>query len=207
MTKYPVIPLTTLFMSFFLLETAVAQELPLSTAGAPYAPLDVSKRNGQDPVVPLSKIQRQELLGEFKGLVHMGLRKVPLERWEGKGMADCYRPESESESWTYKCEIITAQGNGLYYFYPSGARQQAALQQLDIRIHAADAKLLDDFRKPIQELFGIASFVDKPFVPAKPAGRIRHWNTGSDLAILFVDRLSDPEGCIRFVWRRFRTDN
>ncbi len=163
-------------------------DVSLSTAGAPYAPLDVSKKQ-QDPLIPLSASQRQELLVEFKGLVHMGLRKVSYERWEGKGMADCSRPERGEDKWSVKCEIITGQGNGLYYFYPGENRQSATLQQIDVRIHAADTKLLEEFRRPVQELFGR----DRP---------ARHWNTGNDVADLFIDHGVRPGGSVRFVWSR-----
>ena len=125
----------------------------LNPAGAPYAPLEVSKKM-QDPSVPLSRTQRDELLGEFKGLVHMGLRKVSLEKWEGKDMADCDKPQRPQDHWSYRCEIITGQGDGYYYFYPNESRQASTLQELDIRLNAADERLLDDFRRPVQEMFG-----------------------------------------------------
>jgi hypothetical protein len=180
---------------------AQAQEPTLSTAGAAYAPLDVSKK-GVDPTVPLSNSQRNELLSEFKGLVHMGMRKIAYDQWEGKDMADCDKPQRSSERWSYRCEIITGDGNGYYYFYPNETRQTATLQELDIRVQAADETLLDDFRRPVQELFGRASFVEKTSVQAKPTGPIRHWNTISDVVELFIDRGVRPEGSVRFVWMR-----
>jgi hypothetical protein len=163
--------------------------------------LEVSKR-GQDPTVPLSSNQRSELLGEFKGLVHMGLRKATYETWEGKDMADCDKPQRAEERWTYRCEIITGQGNGYYYFFPNESRQASTLQELDIRVDAADERLLDDFRRPVQELFGQASFVEKTTVRSKPTGPIRHWNTGEEIAELFIDHAVRPEGSVRFVWMR-----
>ncbi len=178
-----------------------AQEPTLQAAGAPYAPLDVSK-HAPDPTVPLSTTQRNELLGEFKGLVHMGLRKVSLDQWEGKDMADCDKPQRADERWSYRCEIITGQGNGYYYFYPNESRQASTLQELDIRVHAADERLLDDFRRPVQDLFGRASFVQKTSVRARTTGLIRHWNTGQDVAELFIDHAVRPEGSVRFVWMR-----
>jgi hypothetical protein len=177
-----------------------AKEVNLEMAGAQAAPLDASKE--ADPTLPLSQSQRQELLGEFKGLVHMGLRKVTYEKWEGKTMADCDKSVNEAERWTYRCEIITGQGNGYYYFYPSESRQLSTLQQLDIRVDASDEKLLEDFRKPVQELFGRGSLVEKPAVRSKPTGPIRHWNTGDDVVDLFIDRSVRPEGSVRFVWTR-----
>src|SRR5258708_27351248 len=95
-------------LPFLILPFAHAKDPVLQEAGAPYAPLDVS-RKGQDPLIPLSKSQRNELLGEFKGLVHMGLRKVTLQQWEGKEMADCEKPQSFEDHWSYRCEIITGQ--------------------------------------------------------------------------------------------------
>jgi len=184
-----------------LLNPVLAKDANLESAGASYAPLDVS-RKGLDPLVPLSKNQRNELLGEFKGLVHMGLHKVTFEAWEGKDMADCDKPQRPQDRWSYRCEIITGQGNGYYYFYPNESRQAATLQALDIRVNAADERLLDDFRRPVQEMFGLASFVDKTSVRAKPSGRIRHWNTNEDVAELFMDRAVRPEGSVRFVWMR-----
>ena len=153
--------------------------------------------------MPLSTTQRNELLGEFKGLVHMGLRRVPLDQWEGKDMADCDKPQKPQDNWSYRCEIITGQGNGYYYFFPNESRQASTLQEVDIRVNAADEKLLDDFRRPVQELFGQASFVDKTtVVHAKPSGPIRHWNTDEDVAELFMDHAVRPEGSVRFVWLR-----
>ena len=178
-----------------------AQEPKLSTAGAPYAPLDVGKKM-HDPSIPLSYTQRDELLSEFKGLVHLGLRKVAFERWEGKEMADCDRPQSKNDLWSYRCEIITGEGNGYYYFYPNESRQASTLQELDIRVDAADEHLLDDFRQPVQALFGKATFVEKTTVRSKPSGPIRHWDTGSDVAELFIDHGVRPEGSVRFIWLR-----
>lgn len=177
-------------------------DLRLTTAGAPYAPLDVSKK-AHDPSVPLSVSQRNDLLGEFKGLVHLGLRKVSFDSWKGKDMADCDRPsQGVSVRWSHRCEIITGQGNGYYYFYPNEARSASTLQELDIRVHAADEKLLDDFRRPVQDLFGRASFVERPRVQAKPVSPVRRWSTESDVAELFIDRSVRPEGSVRFVWTR-----
>jgi hypothetical protein len=192
---------TLLLVSLFALSLASAQDPALESAGAPYAPLEVSKK-GQDPLVPLSNSQRSELLGEFKGLVHMGLRKVAYEQWEGKEMADCDKPQRADDRWSYRCEIITGQGNGYYYFFPNEARQASTLQELDIRVHAADERLLDDFRRPVQDMFGQASFVDKTTVRSKPSGRIRHWNSNEDIAELFMDHAVRPEGSVRFVWMR-----
>ncbi len=179
---------------------AGAAEPKLSTAGASYAPLDVSKKS-QSPALPLSLSQRNELLVEFKGLVHLGLRKTSFEQWGGREMADCDRPEKK-ETWIYRCEIITGQGNGYYFFYPSENRQSATLQALDIRVHASDENLLDDFRRPVQELFGRASMVEKPIVSARPSSPVRRWSTESDTAELFIDRAVRPEGSVRFVWQR-----
>ncbi len=187
--------------AFLALPIAQAHDPVLESAGAPYAPLEVSKK-GQDPFVPLSKTQRNELLGEFKGLVHIGLRKVTLQQWEGKDMADCDKPQRPEDRWSYRCEIITGQGNGYYYFFPNETRQASTLQELDIRVHVADERLLDDFRLPVQEMFGQASFVERTTVRAKPSGRIRHWNTNEDVAELFMDHAVRPEGSVRFVWMR-----
>jgi hypothetical protein len=196
---------TTLILTFLgfsvLLNNAAAQDPLVASAGAPYAPLDVSK-HGIDPTMPLSNNQRNELLSEFKGLVHLGLDKVSYEAWAGKDMADCDKAQRPEEKWVYRCEIITGQGNGYYYFYPSESRQASTLQELDIRVHAADERLLDDFRRPVQELFGRASFVEKTTVRSKPTGPIRHWNTGEEVAELFIDHAVRPEGSVRFVWMR-----
>jgi len=178
-----------------------AKDENVQTAGAAYAPLEVSK-HAADPSIPLSRSQRDELLGEFKGLVHMGLHSVTFDQWEGKDMADCDKPQNPNDRWSYRCEIITGQGNGFYYFYPNESRRAVTLQQLDVRVDGSDEKLLDDFRRPVQDLFGRASFVEKPAVRAKPTGLIRHWTTANDIAELFIDHSSRPEGCVRFVWMR-----
>src|SRR5438552_3673707 len=94
------------------LQMGAAQDPTLESAGAPYAPLEVSKQTGRDPSVPLSHSERDELLSEFRGLVHMGLHPVVYERWEGKEMADCDKSTSKQDRWSYRCEIITGQGNG-----------------------------------------------------------------------------------------------
>jgi len=192
--------LAVFLFSFFTLSAARAEPV-LESAGAPYAPLEVNHK-GHDPLIPLSKSERDELLGEFKGLVHMGLRKVTLQQWEGKDMADCDKPQTAEDHWSYRCEIITGQGNGYYYFFPNESRQASTLQELDIRVHATDERLLDDFRRPVQDMFGQASFVEKTTVRAKPSGRIRHWNTREDVAELFMDHGVRPEGSVRFVWMR-----
>ena len=198
----PAITLLSLFFVFpVILQPVSAKDPVLSAAGAPYAPLDVTK-HAQDPTVPLSRSQRKELLGEFKGLVHMGLRQVTFDQWEGKEMCDCDKPTRPQDRWSRRCEIITGQGNGYYYFYPSQADGKITLQNLDIRVHASDEKLLDDFRAPVQDLFGKASFVDKTAVRSKPTGLIRHWNSGSEVAELFIDQSVRPEGSVRFVWMR-----
>lgn len=179
----------------------MCQEPSLESAGAPYAPMEVSKKM-QDPTVPLSKTQRNELLGEFKGLVHMGLHKTSLEKWEGKDMADCDKPQHAEDKWSYRCEIITGQGNGYYYFYPNESRQASTLQELDIRVNVSDEHVLDDFRRPVQDMFGQASIVEKTAVRARPTGLIRHWTTSEDMAELFIDHGVRPEGSVRFVWMR-----
>jgi len=191
-----------IFLLGFVLQTGIAQDPALESAGAPYAPLEVSKQTGRDPSVPLSHSERDELLSEFRGLVHMGLHPVAYERWEGKEMADCDKPSRSQDRWSYRCEIITGQGNGYYYFYPNESRQAATLQELDIRVNATDERLLDDFRGPVQNLFGRASFVEKASVSAKPSGPIRHWETRSDVAELFIDHGVRPEGSVRFIWLR-----
>lgn len=179
-----------------------AADQGLATASVPYAPLDIAQAKHPDANVPLSKTERRELLGEFKGLVYMGLQKVAYNRWPGKSMADCYPAESPKEAWQYKCEIITGQGNGFYYFYPNESRQSLTLQHVDIRIHAADQALMDDFRKPLQDMFGKAGVATQTMLAARPASPIRHWNTGNDVADLFVDQSVRPQGSVRFVWMR-----
>ncbi len=200
MKRTPYIFIVALF-SLFTPGMIYAQEPSLSTAGAPYAPLDVGKK-AQDPSIPLSYGQRDELLSQFTGLVHMGLHKVAYEHWEGKDMAYCDKPQSKNDLWSYRCEIITGQGNGYYYFYPNESRQASTLQELDIRVDATDERLLDDFRRPVQDLFGKASLVDKTTVSSKPSGPIRHWDTGSEVAELFMDHGVRPEGSVRFIWLR-----
>ena len=184
------------------LERSLSNEQNLQTAGAPYAPIDVSKPPEGEPGVPLSKTHRNDLLGQFKGLVHMGLKKISYERWEGREMADCASPENSEDRWNYRCTIITGEGTGTYYFYPDESRRLATLQELDIRVDAADEKVLDDFSRPVQELFGKGSLVAKPAVHSRPSGPVRHWNTNEDIAELFIDHSVRPEGAVRFVWMR-----
>jgi len=190
------------FASAREIEPASSKEQNIESAGAPYAPLEVSRPLEVSAGLPLTKDHRAELLSEFKGLVHMGLRKATYERWEGKDMADCSKPDNPQERWMYRCQIITGEGNGFYYFYPGESRRTATLQELDIRVDAADEKVLDDFRRPVQELFGKGSLVERPAVRAQPRGPIRHWNSGNDIAELFIDHSIRPEGSVRFVWMR-----
>jgi len=190
--------------------TASAQDIKLvfskdqnlETAGAPYAPMDVSRSPETGSDMSLSKSHRAELLSQFKGLVHMGLKKATYEKWEGRDMADCMKPEKPDARWSYRCEIITGEGTGDYYFYPSESRRLATLQELDIRVDAADEKILDDFRRPVQDLFGKGTLVAKTTVQSQAIGPIRHWNTGEDIAELFIDHSVRPEGAVRFVWMR-----
>jgi hypothetical protein len=200
MSRRALIFVNSLLLIPFLRGLAPADGMPFVAAGEAYAPLDVSKHDAS--LTPLTASQRRELLGEFKGLVHLGLRQVSYDRWEGRDMADCTPPASSGDRWSLKCEVITGQGDGMYYFYPSQARRTATLQHMDIRVDAADEKLLDDFRRPVQEFLGKASFVEKPSVQAKASGLIRRWSAGDDTAELFIDHSSRPQGAVRFVWMR-----
>lgn len=174
----------------------------LTSAGAPFAPMDVSKKSTLY-AMPLTVTERTELLSEFKGLVNLGLRPVSYEKWNAKEMADCDAPAAGANvSWAHRCEIITGQGNGYYYFYPNETRNISTLQELDIRLHASDEKVLEDFRRPVQDLFGRAAIVDTPTVKARPSSPVRRWSTTSDVVELFMDRSVRPEGSVRFVWKR-----
>ncbi len=175
----------------------LAQEPALQSAGAAYAPTDPPKQ-GHDPTLPLTKFQRNELMSEFKGLVHLGLKKVTYDQWKSKELADC--DQSTKEAWRYRCEIMTGQGNAFYYFYPTGAG--AVLQKFDVRVHASDARLLDDFRTPVQDMFGRASIVEKPTENVKTRGTVRRWNPDGDVIELYMDHTTRAEGAVRFIWTR-----
>src|SRR5579872_1361386 len=155
-------------------------EVASATEGRPYAPLDVSHASHEDPYRILTPEERKDLLGEFKGLVHMGLEKTSYEHWSGKSMADCEsgngnkKADSGEDRWQYKCEIITGEGNGLYYFYPDESRRAYTLQRVDVRLHTGDHDLLNDVRRSLQTLFGRSSSVE---------GRY-HWETTEDIAEL-----------------------
>ncbi len=171
----------------------------VSATDQPRAPLDISKGVSEDSYRALSPEERHALLGEFKGLVFLGMKRAAYEKWSGKSMADCekgpssrttYRPE---DRWNYKCEVITGQGNGFYFFYPNESRDSSTLQRLDIRVNSKDESLLHDVRHTLQTLFGRPSHQERKF----------HWETTEDIADLFID---NPEGdsqkLIRFVWDR-----
>lgn len=152
-----------------------------------------------DPYRTLTQEEREDLLGEFKGLVHMGLEKASYERWSGRNMSDCESASGARQAaggedrWQYKCEIITGQGNGFYYFYPNESRQAYTLQRVDVRLHTGDRGLLNEMRRSLQGLFGKSSSVD---------GRY-HWETTEDVAELFIEGPDgDPQKLIRFVWNR-----
>jgi len=174
-------------------------EVAPATEGRPYAPLDVSQESHEDPYRTLTPEEREDFLGEFKGLVHMGMEKTSYDRWSGKSMSDCESAGNNQaagdwkDRWQYKCEIITGEGNGFYYFYPDESRRAFMLQRVDVRLHTGDHGLLNDVRRSLQTLFGRSSSVD---------GHYR-WETAEDVAELFVE---SPEGdsqkLIRFVWNR-----
>jgi hypothetical protein len=175
-----------------------ASDVVTATEGRPYAPLDVSHEH-QDPYRTLSKEERDDLLGEFRGLVHMGMEKASYERWSGKSMSDCEPARVQAKSvpwedrWQYKCEIITGEGNGFYYFYPNALRQTSTLQRVDVRLHTSDHSLLNDLRQSLQSLFGRSSSVDGKY----------HWETGEEIAELSIDSpQDDPQRLIRFTWNR-----
>jgi hypothetical protein len=179
---------------------AQTDELAVYSVYAPNAPMDPKHEDHSD--APLSKRQRKVLLGEFKGLVHLGLRKTTYSQWEGKDMGDCMHAENSTEHWTQKCIIQTAQGEGTYYFFSSDSQQSANLQDIDIHIDAASAKLLDDFRGPVEDYFGKSSLVERPFVQAKTSGPIHHWDVENTVVELFMDCSTRPEGSVRFIWVR-----
>src|SRR5262249_2438800 len=121
-----------------------AEDPNLSTAGAGFAPMDVKSH---DPMVPISKTQRDEFYTQFKGLIAMGLSQSSFEHWGGQSMADCETPAS-ADTWCHKCEIDMPDANGVYYFYPSskGARgTSCTLQQVDIHVRSSEEVLLQDF--------------------------------------------------------------
>ncbi len=182
----------------------------LSTAGAGFAPLDVSKAASKDPLVPMSSEERLTLLKEFKGLVAMALDKSSYDRWTGRPMSDCFSSESINGAtdapagWHYRCEMITGEGDGFYYFYPSEARRGFTLQHVDIRIEAFDAKLIDEMRSSLHPLLGQSIRPPEGTRPVATArGPVHHWETSADIAYLFDDvPPSHPQGSVRFLWSR-----
>jgi|SRR6185437_10170671 len=175
-------------------------DMNLETAGTSKAPLEISKESLRDPTLPLTKDQRKSFVSEFKGLVYMGLEKASYERWQGRSMSDCVSAEQSPKNapgWEYKCELITGQGGGNYFFYPSENRRRCTLQRIDIHLDAADARLVDDLRASLQALLGrgVPTFKNQ-----RPG---RHWDTGEEVADLFIDS-SDPRApeAVRFVWNR-----
>jgi hypothetical protein len=194
-----------LFLAFLLPaaswagDRSLASDPTLSTAGAPYAPLDA--KNRKDPTVPMSGSEREELMSEFRGLVALGLQPQPFEKWQGRSMADCYAHE-RSEAWRQKCEIITGQGRGWYYFYPNEARGANTLQHLDIRLDVGDTKLVEDANRQLRGLLGSPEVVPQDKAGVRAKGAVRHWNTGKDVADLYIDVSETPEGRVRFVWKR-----
>ena len=175
-------------------------DLTLNDAGAPYAPTEVNKK--EETALYLSPSELEDVMKEFRGLVAMGLRPEAYDRWGGRSMADCFPPDQSSESWRYRCEIITAQCNGFYYFFPNESRRNATLQQIDIKIHASENELMDALKKSVRSLFGRETVLEPRQAGVKARGPVRHWNTGTDVADLFVDVSENPAGLVRFVWKR-----
>lgn len=170
-----------------------AGETGLSTAGAGFAPMDVKK--AQDPLVPISKAQRDEFLQQFKGLIAMGINPQSYARWGGQSMADCEAPARGSDAWCQKCQIDMPDAVGVYYFYPNSKGGACTLQQVDVHVKSTEEVLLKDFRPPLQELLGRGSLTQ---------GAGRHWDTGQDIADLFLD-VQDGSGeppYVHFVWSR-----
>jgi hypothetical protein len=117
-------------------------------------------------------------------------------------MADCAAPENRSERWHYRCEVITAQCNGFYYFYSSEDRRAATLQQVEVKVHASESQLMDDFKTFLRKLFGRERVLEPQEARLPARGAVRHWATHQDTADLFMDISENPAGVVRFVWKR-----
>lgn len=176
-----------------------ASDLDVSTASYPYAPIDAKLRG--NVASSLTRAERRELASEFRGLLAMGKRNYDFDSWSGKPMADCYAPERPTDRWKHKCEIITGQGNGFYFFYDvSGG--EAILQQVEVFLQASDPILLDELNPTLRHLFGRREMIVPKRPGYKTVGPIRHWNTGEQIADLFLDASQSPNGTVRFVWSR-----
>lgn len=175
-------------------------EMTLSNSNSPRAPLTVSK--GKSPSASLSREERKDLIQEFRGLLSFGTKNHPLASWKGRSMADCYAPQQATDRWAQKCEIITGQGNGFYYFYGGDAVKGPTLQHVEVFLQTSDQAMLAELRPTLRRLFGTRELVvqNRPGVAA--LGSIWHWNTGEEFADLFLDAHHSTNGTVHFVWTR-----
>jgi len=178
-----------------------AAELTVSDGHVPYAPMDI-RQKGASPSASLSRAERKELVQEFRGLLSLGTRNHSFESWSGKSMADCYEPDNAGDRWKHKCEIITGQGNGFYYFYEDSSRRAATLQRVDVVLQTSDEHLLKELRPTLLQIFGRREMMVNARPGLKTVGPIRHWNTGQDIADLYLDATTSLNGTVRFVWTR-----
>lgn len=132
----------------------------------------------------------------------MGMRSDSYERWGGRSMADCFASENRSARWSYRCEVMTAQCNGVYYFYPTGSRQASTLQEMEVNVHVSEPQSLNDFKISLRSLFGREKALEPRAARLPARGAVRHWETPNDRANLFMDVSENPAGWIRFVWKR-----
>lgn len=189
------------FLSLCLVTSAaLAAEISLSNSNRPYAPSSPSSK-GHSPSASLSKNEAKEMVSEFRGILSMGARNHAFEGWKAKEMVDCYEPEA-SDPWTHKCEIITGQGNGFYYFYRSPGAASATLQRVEVYMQTSDERFLEELKPTVRHLFGgrERNVASQPGLTS--VGPIRHWESGSHVGDLFLDGKASMNGTVRFIWTR-----
>lgn len=121
-----------------------SSDLMLSTAGAPKAPIDAQKAH-QDPFVPLSGAQRREMTGEFKALLSMGMRRVPLSQWNARDIADCQAANAANDAYCRHCDVQLGNSRGDFFFYTDDSRT-CRLENIEITMESADNTLLKDLK-------------------------------------------------------------
>jgi hypothetical protein len=179
------------------------EELQLNAPYKPRAPLEPEPNTrGKGS---RAAVEDRELNSEFRGLIHMGLRKYPSDRWPGKEMSDC-RP-IQSHGGCPVCELQMGHADADYYFYPEDGA--CTLQQVDAHFPTSDPDTFVVLKRTAQMLFGSSPRrMDKPNssdVGWDGAGPGWRWESDGDLGYLYNDReqaSSDGLGKIRFQWRR-----
>jgi len=144
-------PMTAFLWILLLLPIVSVQatDLILASAGAPHAPIDITRAR-QDPYMALSAAQRREIVREFRALLSMGVQPIGYNNWAGREISDC---ETASAGACRRCEIQMGQARAQYLF--SSVNGSCRVQGVDVRVDSADETLLKDLKPAARDYVGM----------------------------------------------------